>query len=176
MKTTLFYFLFLFTFSISAQNFEETQQWIMNNAKATNFTTASQQVFYSKSKKLIYFVKVLQLPSGGHTFTTQVFDPKMASSIVINKNKDSDGGHNLTLWFSESTPVYSIDLPMTGPYQGTRLNNKIIESYPLEKGIRRHGIEIYLSSDREHINRVKKAYIHLFQTLGYTVRDGDNMF
>lgn len=175
-KTLIISFLLMINFNVKAQSFEETQQWIINNAKAKNYTTVNQQVFYSESKKLMYFIKVLEYPSGGHTFISFVFDPKNASSISIDKQKDSDGGHNLTLWFSESTKVHSVSIPDTPPYTGTRLSNDFVENLEVKEGSPRRGVEIYLSCGMEQIKSVKKAYIHLFKTLGYTIRDADKMF
>jgi hypothetical protein len=175
-KTIIISFLSMITFIVNAQSFEETQQWIASNASAKNYTKVNQQVFHSESKKLIYFIKVLEYPSGGHTFISFVFDPKKASSISIDKQKDSDGGHNLTLWFSESTNVHSVSIPDTPPYTGTRLSNDYIERLEVKEGGKKRGTEIYLSCSMEQIKSVENAYIHLFKTLGYTIKDGDKMF
>lgn len=175
-KTLIISLLLLINSIVNAQTFEETQQWIANNATAKNYTTVNQQVFYSESKKLMYFIKVLKLPSGGHTFISSVFDPEKASSISIDKHKDSDGGHNLTLWFSESTEVHSVSIPNTPPYTGTRLSNDFIERLEVKEGGKMRGTEIYLSCGMEQIISVKNAYINLFKTLGYTIKDADKMF
>jgi hypothetical protein len=176
MRNILILIFAIVGFSVYAQSFEETQQWIINNASAKNYTTVNQQVFYSESKKLMYFIKVLEYPSGGHTFISFVFDPKKASSISIDKHKDSDGGHNLTLWFSESTKVHSVSIPDTSPYTGTRLSNDFIERLDVKEGSEKRGAEIYLSCGMEQIVSVKNAYIHLFKKLGYTIKDADKMF
>lgn len=176
-KPIIISLLLMINFIANAQSFEETQQWILNNATATtagNAYNVSQQVCYSESKNLMYFIKVFKLPSGGSTFITFVFNPKKASSISIDK--DSDGGHNLKLCFFESTIVNHVSIPNTSPYTGTRISNDYVEKLEVKEGSKKHCTEIYLSCGKEQIKRVKNAYIHLFQTLGITIKDADKMF
>ena len=173
MKKSLTILLLIFYFIAKAQSFKETQQWISNNAKADN-PSVNQQVYYSVSKKMIYFIEIVEHSRGYHSYISSVFDPKKATSISIDK--DVDGEFNLTLWFYESTMVNTLVISDTPPYTGTYLTDDYLEKLNVKAGIKRRAIDIHLYCDIDQITRVKKAYIHLFKTLGHTIKDEDNMF
>ena len=88
--------------------------------------------------------------------------PNDVKSISVKYGDDGWNSINLNFKSSGSTVYYyTVD--------------KDFEVIGEIKSINKYGMNISIQSDRDLINSFKKAYIHLFKTIGIEVKDG-NMF
>jgi hypothetical protein len=147
--------LLLFTTVSFSQSQEETIGWITRNSDGR------EQVFYNENDGTLHLLAVRQAGNLLTTFVNEI-NPKDVKSISVKYGNDGWNSINLNFKSSGSTvDYYTVD--------------KNFEIIGEVKSINKYGMNISIQSDRELIDSFKKAYIHLFKTIGIEVKDG-NMF
>ena len=147
--------LLLFTTVSFSQSQEETMDWITRNSDGR------EQVFYNENDGTLHLLAVRQAGNLLTTFVNEI-NPKDVKSISVKYGNDGWNSINLNFKSSGSTvDYYTVD--------------KNFEVIGEIKSINKYGMNISIESDRELIDSFKKAYIHLFKTIGIEVKDG-NMF
>ncbi|EMY82723.1 hypothetical protein pgond44_01340 [Psychroflexus gondwanensis ACAM 44] len=147
--------LILFTTVSFSQSQEETTDWITRNSDGR------EQVFYNENDGTLHLLAVRQAGNLLTTFVNEI-NPKDVKSISVKYGNDGWNSINLNFKSSGSTvDYYTVD--------------KNYEMIGEVKSINKYGMNISIESDRELIDSFKKAYIHLFKTIGIEVKDG-NMF
>lgn len=147
--------LILFTTVSFSQSQEETMDWITRNSDGR------EQVFYNENDGTLHLLAVRQAGNLLTTFVNEI-NPKDVKSISVKYGNDGWNSVNLNFQSSGSTvDYYTVDK-----------NYEIIGEV---KSINKYGMNISIESDKELIDSFKKAYIHLFKTIGIDVKDG-NMF
>jgi hypothetical protein len=138
-----------------SQSQEETMDWITRNSDGR------EQVFYNENDGTLHLLAVRQAGNLLSTFVNEI-NPKDVKSISVKYGNDGWNSINLNFKSSGSTvDYYTVDK-----------NYEVIGEI---KSINKYGMNISIESDRELIDSFKKAYIHLFKTIGIEVKDG-NMF
>lgn len=147
--------LLFFTIITFSQTQEETLGWITRNSDGR------EQAYYNEEDGTLHLLAVRQAGNLLTTFVNEI-NPKDVKSISVKYGNDGWNSINLNFKSSGSTvEYYTVDK-----------NFEIIGDV---KTINQYGINISIESDRELIDSFKKAYIHLFKTIGIEVKDG-NMF
>lgn len=153
-KQLILILLFTSSFCFS-QTQEETLDWITRNSEGR------EQAFYDENNGKLLLLSVRQAGNLLTTFVNEI-DPNDVKSISVKYGDDGWNSINLNFKSSGSTVYYyTVD--------------KDFEVIGEIKSINKYGMNISLKSDRDLINSFKKAYIHLFKTIGIEVKDG-NMF
>jgi len=153
-KQIILILLFASSFCFS-QTQEETLDWITRNSEGR------EQVIYDKENNVLMLLAVRQAGSLLTTFVNEI-NPNDVKSISVKYGNDGWNSINLNFKSSGSTVhYYTVD--------------KDFEVIGEIKSINKYGMNISIESDRDLINSFKKAYIHLFKTIGIEVKDG-NMF
>jgi len=147
--------LLIFTTVSFSQSQEDTMDWITRNSDGR------EQVFYNEDDGTLHLLAVRQAGNLLTTFVNEI-NPKDVKSISVKYGNDGWNSINLNFKSSGSTvDYYTVD--------------KNFEIIGEVKSINKYGMNISIQSDRELIDSFKKAYIHLFKTIGIEVKDG-NMF
>jgi hypothetical protein len=155
MKKVLIIILLLISSFSFSQSQEETMDWITRNSDGR------EQVFYNENDEILHLLAVRQAGNLLTTFVNEI-NPKDVKSISVKYGNDGWNSINLNFKSSGSTvDYYTVD--------------KNFEVIGEIKSINKYGMNISIESDRELIDSFKKAYIHLFKTIGIEVKDG-NMF
>ncbi len=153
-KLTLIALLFFTTVSFS-QSRDETMDWIKRNSDGR------EQVFYNEKEETLNLFAVRKAGNLLATFVNEI-NPKDVKSISVKYG--NDGWNSINLNFKSSGSIVE--------YYAVDKNFEIIGE--IER-IKKYAMNISIESNRELIDSFKKAYIHLFKTMGIEVKDG-NMF
>lgn len=153
MKTTTLIIFFLFFNITFSQSLDETIGWIGQN------TNGREQVYYDKENHKLSINSVRQAHNSLTVFVKEI-DPNSINSIGI---LNGQGGWN------------SVVLNFKNGY-GNVTRYMRDENFEIT-GNKTNGDMAYLNikvqCDYDKILKLKKAFLHLFKTIGVQVKDGD---
>lgn len=147
--------LLLFSFFSFSQSQEETLDWITRNSNGR------EQIFYNENDGTLLLLSVRQAGNLLTTFVDEI-NPNDVKSISVKYG--NDGWNSINLNFKSS-----------GAFVNYYTVDKDFEVIGEIKSIKKYWMNISIECDQELIDSFKKAYIHLFKTIGIEVKDG-NMF
>lgn len=136
-----------------SQSQVETTEWITRNSNGR------EQVIYKGTENTLLLLAVRQ---SGNLLSTYVHEINPNDVKSISVKYGNDGWNTVQLNFKSSGSIvyyYSVDK-----------NFKVIGEV---KSINKYGMDITIECDRDLINSFKKAYLHLFKTIGIDVKDGN---
>ncbi|PWI31551.1 hypothetical protein DI383_02470 [Flavobacteriaceae bacterium LYZ1037] len=153
MKTTSLIIICLFFNITFSQSLEETIGWIGQN------TDGREQVSYDQENHKLSIISVRQFQNLLTAFVKEI-DPNSVNSIGIIQDKN--GWNSVVLNFKDGyANVKSYMRDKDFKVTGSVTNNN------------RAFLEIKVECDKEKILKFKKAFLHLFKTIGVQVKDGD---
>jgi hypothetical protein len=164
MKNSILITAFLIISQIGyTQSLEETSNWIENNAGAPNNLFSNTIAYNTQTNKLLLY-KNYSAPFKFRKVTE--IDPKDVSSISLYEANKKGGLRGILLHFKtggSNTKIYLAN-------NDTRITkvNKVEEKQMF-------AFPIMAEGNLDHVKRIKKYYINLFQQLGVTVIDGDTL-
>jgi hypothetical protein len=145
--------LLLYGTMCKAQTLDETYAYI------SRVSDGKEQVIYDKEQNVLLLVSVRQIGGGLMTFVNQI-TPQDVKSVSVKEGKGGWNSINLNFKTNGAT-VYNYRVDRNFDIIGEIDNN------------RQYGINISIECDKTQIEKLQKAYIHLFKLLGVTVTDGE---
>jgi len=134
-----------------AQSLQETINWISIN------TNGKQQVSYDKSENKLIFMSINQ--DGYYSIYVREINPNVATSVSTQVGDNNWNTIIINFNSVHNVKYYTLD-------ENQKLKGKV-------NSVNMYGLDISIESNKDMLERLKKAYIHLFNTIGVNVKDGD---
>lgn len=154
-------FLVIFSQISYTQTFEETSNWIENNAGAPNSLFSNSIAYNTQTKKLLFY-KNYSAPFKFRKVTE--IDPKDVSSISLFEVSILGGLKAILINFKTEGSNAKIYLANN--------DSKIFKVNKAEEA-KMKVLPILAEGNLDHAKRIKMHYINLFRQLGVDVKDGD---